>query len=156
MREDEQIGDLSFLIGPKLYEANWLELTREGYIANVQCAEVWCPMTREFFREYLRDENALRRQLLYVMNPSKIMACQFLIQYHEQYRGDKIIVFSDNIFALREYAIRFGKPFIYGGTPHEERTKFLMAFKFTTSLNTIFLSRVGDTSIDIPQANVLI
>ena len=33
------------------------------------------------------------------MNPKKIQACQFLIKYHED-RGDKIIVFSDNVFAL--------------------------------------------------------
>ena len=26
--------------GPKLYEANWLDLTRDGHIASVQCAEV--------------------------------------------------------------------------------------------------------------------
>ena len=26
--------------GPKLYEANWLDLTRDGHIANVQCSEV--------------------------------------------------------------------------------------------------------------------
>ena len=46
VREDERIADLNFLIGPKLYEANWLDLTRAGHIANVQCAEVWCPMTK--------------------------------------------------------------------------------------------------------------
>ena len=46
MREDELIADLNFLIGPKLYEANWLDLTRAGHIANVQCVEVWCPMTK--------------------------------------------------------------------------------------------------------------
>ena len=28
--------------GPKLYEANWLDLTRDGHIANVQCSEVGC------------------------------------------------------------------------------------------------------------------
>ena len=44
-------------------------------------------------------------------------------------RGDKIIVFSDNIFALREYAQRLRKPFIYGGTSHQERTRVLAAFK---------------------------
>lgn len=37
--------------------------------------------------------------LLYCMNPKKFQACQFLIKYHED-RGDKIIVFSDNVFAL--------------------------------------------------------
>jgi ERCC3/RAD25/XPB C-terminal helicase len=76
--------------GPKLYEANWLDLTRDGHIANVQCAEVWCPMTREFFREYLKQENAARRQLLYVMNPNKFMACQFLITYHEEVRQPSV------------------------------------------------------------------
>ncbi|EFN57091.1 hypothetical protein CHLNCDRAFT_57434 [Chlorella variabilis] len=39
VREDSLIGDLNFLIGPKLYEANWLDLTRGGHIASVQCAE---------------------------------------------------------------------------------------------------------------------
>jgi superfamily II DNA or RNA helicase len=48
----------------------------------------------------------MRNQALYVMNPAKFRACQFLINYHEQQRGDKILVFSDNIFALREVGRR--------------------------------------------------
>ncbi|GAX74989.1 hypothetical protein CEUSTIGMA_g2435.t1 [Chlamydomonas eustigma] len=156
VREDERIGDLNFLIGPKLYEANWLDLTRAGHIANVQCAEVWCPMTKEFYSEYLKKENGPRRQLLYVMNPNKFRACQFLINFHEGQRGDKVIVFSDNIWALREYATLLGKPFIYGPTGHAERTRVLHAFKHDPNVNTVFLSKVGDNSLDIPEANVLI
>lgn len=34
------LQDLNFLIGPKLYEANWMELQNNGFIARVQCAEV--------------------------------------------------------------------------------------------------------------------
>lgn len=98
VREDEKIDDLNFLIGPKLYEANWMDLASRGHIANVQCAEVWCPMTPEFYKEYLY-ENTRKRTLLYVMNPKKFQACQYLINYHER-RGDKIIVFSDNVYAL--------------------------------------------------------
>lgn len=63
------------------------------------------------------------------MNPMKFMSCEFLINYHEQVRGDKIIVFSDNIFALRQYAQRLKKPMIYGATSHQERTSVLHAFK---------------------------
>ena len=48
VREDDLIKDLHFLIGPKLYEANWMDLTAQGYLANVQCVEVWCPMTSPF------------------------------------------------------------------------------------------------------------
>ena len=55
-------------------------------------------MTPEFYREYL-NEYSRKRMLLYCMNPKKFQACQFLIKYHEE-RGDKIIVFSDNVYAL--------------------------------------------------------
>ena len=60
-----------------------------GFIPNVQCAEVWCPMTKEFFAEYLKKENSKKKQALYVMNPNKFRACEFLIRFHEQQRGDK-------------------------------------------------------------------
>lgn len=55
-------------------------------------------------------------QGLYVMNPNKFRACEFLIRFHEQQRGDKIIVFSDNLFALREYAKKLKRPYIDGPT----------------------------------------
>ena len=156
VREDERIEHLNFLIGPKLYEANWLDLQRSGFIANVQCAEVWCPMTKEFYAQYLRPENASRKQALYVMNPNKFRACQYLMEYHEQMRGSKIIIFSDNIFALKEYSVRLKRPYIYGGTSHAERSRFLHLFKRSSQVNTLLLSKVGDNSIDIPEANVII
>jgi DNA excision repair protein ERCC-3 len=154
LREDDKIADLNFLIGPKLYEANWLELQKNGYIARVQCAEVWCPMTAEFYREYLVTKTS-KKMLLYVMNPSKFRMCQFLIHYHEK-RGDKTIVFSDNVFALKHYAIKMNKPYIYGPTLQNERIQILQNFKFNPKVNTIFVSKVADTSFDLPEANVLI
>ncbi|KAF9335292.1 DNA repair helicase RAD25 [Podila minutissima] len=154
VREDEKIDDLNFLIGPKLYEANWMDLASRGHIANVQCAEVWCPMTPAFYREYLR-ESSRKRTLLYVMNPNKFQACQYLIRYHEE-RGDKIIVFSDNVYALVAYARKLEKPFIYGETSQQERVRILQNFQHNPKINTIFLSKVGDTSIDLPEATCLI
>ncbi|GAA5917090.1 hypothetical protein JCM6882_009492 [Rhodosporidiobolus microsporus] len=154
VREDDKIDDLNFLIGPKLYEANWMDLAENGHIAKVQCAEVWCDMTPEFYREYLR-ENARKKMLLYCMNPKKFQACQFLIQYHEN-RGDKIIVFSDNVYALEAYAKKLGKLYIHGGTPQVERMRILQNFQHNPIVNTIFLSKVGDTSIDLPEATCLI
>jgi len=154
VREDDKISDLNYMIGPKLYEANWMDLAAKGHIANVQCAEVWCPMTPEFYREYLREKSR-KRMLLYCMNPKKIQACQFLIKYHED-RGDKIIVFSDNVFALEHYARKLGKLYIHGGTSQVERMRVLQHFQHHPKVNTIFLSKVGDTSIDLPEATCLI
>ncbi|CAF4067445.1 unnamed protein product [Rotaria sordida] len=84
VREDDKIVDLNFLIGPKLYEANWMELQNLGHIAKVQCGKVWCPMTPEFFQESVSIKNDQhRRLLLCIMNPNKFRACEFLIHYHE-------------------------------------------------------------------------
>lgn len=154
VREDDKIADLNFLIGPKMYEANWLELQNFGYIAKVQCAEVWCPMQAEFFREYL-STRACKRLLFYVMNPTKFRFCQYLIKFHER-RNDKIIVFADNVFALKHYALKLGRPFIYGPTSQSERMQILQNFKYNPKVNTIFVSKVADTSFDLPEANVLI
>lgn len=154
VREDDKIADLNFLIGPKMYEANWLELQNFGYIAKVQCSEVWCPMQAEFYREYLTARPS-KRLLFYVMNPNKFRACQYLIKYHER-RSDKVIVFADNVFALKHYALKLGRPFIYGPTSQSERMQILQNFKFNPKVNTIFVSKVADTSFDLPEANVLI
>ncbi|TCD63582.1 transcription factor TFIIH complex ERCC-3 subunit [Steccherinum ochraceum] len=139
VREDDKIADLNYMIGPKLYEANWMDLAAKGHIANVQCAEVWCPMTPEFYREYLREQSR-KRMLLYCMNPRKFQACQFLIKYHED-RGDKIIVFSDNVFALEAYAKKLNKLYIHGGTGQVERMRILQHFQHSPAVNTIFLSK---------------
>lgn len=112
-------------------------------------------MTPEFYREYLRNPSR-KRILLHAMNPNKIQACQYLINYHES-RGDKVIVFSDNVFALevscviptwskadkQAYAKKLGKSFIHGGTPEGERLRILSRFQHDPQLNTIFLSKVS-------------
>lgn len=98
--------------------------------------------------------------LLYCMNPKKFQACQFLIKYHED-RGDKIIVFSDNVYALevrnfmlpqwaahhssyrQAYAKKLGKLYIHGGTGQVERMRILQYFQHSPAVNTIFLSKVS-------------
>ena len=57
VREDDLINELMWLIGPKVYEANWLNLQDMGYLARVQCIEVRCQMEDAFHAEYLRCEH---------------------------------------------------------------------------------------------------
>ena len=156
VRQDDKIEHLKAQIGPKLFEANWLDLQERGYIANVSCAEVWCKMTPEFYREYIRAEHAANIQrLLYAMNPTKFRACEYLMRYHEA-RGDKVIIFSDNVFALKEYATRLNRPAIDGSVSQTQRMCILGDFKGGAGFNTVLISKVGDTSIDLPEANVII
>jgi len=158
VREDDLIYDLHWLIGPKLYEANWQQLQDEGYLARVRCVEVWCEMSKPFFAEYLRavdDKDGHKRRALWNCNPNKLKVCEYLIKVHES-RGDKTIVFSDNIFILEKLAKQLGRYYICGKVDMRERMQILAAFKESPNCNTIFLSQVGDNAIDIPAASVII
>lgn len=158
VREDDLIADLHWLIGPKLYEASWQQLQEDGYLARVRCVEVWCDMSEVFFAEYLQaidNKDYPLQRALWTCNPSKLKVCEYLIRFHE-HRGDKIIVFSDNIMILEEFAKKLGRYYICGKVDMRERMQILGSFKESASCNTIFLSKVGDNAIDIPCANVII
>jgi len=151
----DKIDDLNFIIGPKLYEANWKEVENEGHIAKASCYVVPVSLTPKFFLEYEKCQQTKKKEVFYILHPEKFEACQFLINRHEK-RGEKIIVFLDNVFALKFYAVKLKKPFIVGETPQAERLVILQKFKMSAGGNTIFLSKVGDTSIDIPDVSVVI
>lgn len=76
-------------------------------------------MTPEFYKEYL-EAKPKKKQILYINNPNKFITCQQLVRYHER-KGDKIIIFSDNIFALEMYGKYLGRPYIHGGVSDKER-----------------------------------
>ena len=77
------------------------------------------------------------------------------MKLHES-RGDKVIIFCDHIFALKELAYRLGIPYICGEVGERERLNIIAHFRDGDEINVIIFSRVGDTSIDIPNANVII
>jgi DNA excision repair protein ERCC-3 len=54
------------------------------------------------------------------------------------------------------YAKHLKRAFIYGATSQQERMSILENFRYNELVNTIFLSSVGDTSIDLPEATCLI
>jgi len=48
VREDDKIVDIVKYIGVKLYEANWIDLQNDGFIAKVKCNEIRCSLDPEF------------------------------------------------------------------------------------------------------------
>eukprot|EP00906_Rhabdomonas_costata_P000289 RCo000386 len=155
VREDAKIADLDFLVGPRLYQANWWELVQGGSLARVECCEVRCPMTKEFFQNYLTSKLPFQRRLLALMNPNKLQACHYIVQHHEA-KGDKTLVFSDDLFALSTYARAVGRPLLCGATSVRERLRLLAEFRHSVAHNTLFISRVGDQAIDLPEASVIV
>ncbi|KAI9013844.1 ribosomal protein S26e-domain-containing protein [Phycomyces nitens] len=188
LREDEKIDDLNTIVGPTLYHAKWKELADRGYIAKVICTQIETSMTDIIQKAYdaVQPSNGSQnsvlghshhlKSLLAILNPTKMQICQRLIQYHEA-RGDKILVFCDHIDAIKIYADKLDRSFIYGGTSTEEARNLLQRFQIDVQkdvegepwaakaarraqrakqINTLFLSRIGDTSLDLPAATVII
>ena len=149
-REDKRIDDLYYMIGPKLFEENWVDLVEEGCLAKAICIEVRCKMTDKFASEYSLLKG---REIFHTANPTKFKVLQYLIKVHES-RGDKILVFCDRPKVIEYYAHQLKCAVIHGEVSSEERSKIYNLFKRTKDLNVIFLSRVGDTAIDLPCANV--
>ena len=57
---------------------------------------------------------------------------------------------------MEKYAKILKKPFIHSKVSDTEKLGILHYFQRTDKVNTIFISKVGDTSIDLPSANVII
>jgi len=155
VREDDKIKELKNLIGPKLYEADWQDLAHQGYLARVQCVEVWCPMTPMFMKCYLESEKRQRKDL-WIMNPNKLTAVEFLVKYWED-QDHKIIVFSDDLRPVVAYSHRMGRHCLTGSDDSAKREEILGKFRDPSSdVKTIFMSSVGDAAIDLPDASVIV
>ncbi|EAL49560.1 DNA repair helicase, putative [Entamoeba histolytica HM-1:IMSS-B] len=154
IREDCKIKDLDYLIGPILYQESWKELIKEKYIANVQCIDIKCPMTIPFYEEYINNSNYRHKIILSALNPNKIEVTKFLIKQHLK-RNEQIILFCDSIIVLKEIGYQINCPIFFGESPNKERLDILNKFKLK-DINCIGMSSVGDTSLDIPDASVII
>ncbi len=64
VREDDKIADFNFLIGPKLYEANWLELQSNGFIARVQSKVITTTKGMELLYGSKEEQMAQLQQVL--------------------------------------------------------------------------------------------
>lgn len=70
--------------------------------------------------------------------------------------SDKILVFCDSIYPLEQFQNIFGEEVLTGSSTEAHRKDVLTRFRQTNSCNVVFLSKIGDTSIDLPEATVLI
>ena len=180
VREDDRVANLDVLVGPKLYDAKWFSLADAGFIARARCVEVLCPMPAEFSRRYIKLDNEEHegschndKKRLWTLNPNKYAACLYILTLHQQRRpgsepshcihGDKCLVLIDDIVTLQAYHAALTEEYpqsfvgmLFGETPEADKRDALAAFKSAPGFAVLLLSRVGDDSIDIPDASVLI
>ncbi|KAL7709434.1 helicase [Lotmaria passim] len=161
VREDQKILDLFHLVGPKLFDISMETLASQGYLARVHCVEVHTPMTKEFGLEYMDRSSKAKvgkapvLVMLAAANPHKMMCVKELVRQHLD-AGAKILVFCDHVMLLNEYGALLNAPVICGSTQHKDRLMIFSDFQSTSKINVICVSRVGDVSVNLPNANVVI
>lgn len=151
VREDGREDDVFALIGPKRFDVPWRDLERTGFIAEAHCVEVRVPMGRSLHNRYAAaDEREGYR--LASTNPAKDDVVEAIVG---KYFGVRVIVIGMYLDQLRRLGERLQAPVITGETRQSERDRLFAAFR-SGEEPVLLVSRVGNFSVDLPDARVAI
>ncbi|MFW5876269.1 MAG: DNA repair helicase XPB [Myxococcota bacterium] len=151
VREDGRAPDVFALIGPKRHDVPWRELEASGHIAEATCREVRVPLDPSLLGAY---GAAPRREQprIAAENPLKLGAVESVVRRHP---GGRLLVLGSYVASLEAAARRIGAPVVTGATPHHQREELYEAFR-RGEIRRLALSRVGNFSLDLPEADVLV
>jgi DNA excision repair protein ERCC-3 len=151
IREDGREGDVFSLIGPKRYDAPWRDIESQGWIAPADCTEVRVTLTDAERMAYAvaEPEEQYRKA---ATARTKLPVVRALVERH---RDDQVLVIGAYLDQLHELSEFLDAPIVQGQTTNREREKLFDAFR-RGELSTLVLSKVGNFSIDLPEATVAI
>ncbi|MFG1915784.1 DNA repair helicase XPB [Micromonospora sp. NPDC048898] len=151
VREDGREGDVFSLIGPKRYDAPWKDIESQGWIAPAECTEVRVTLTDAERMSYATAE-AEERYRMAATARTKLPVVKALVDRHPD---DQVLVIGAYIDQLHQLGEYLDAPIIQGSTTNKERERLFDAFR-SGELRTLVISKVGNFSIDLPEAAVAI
>ncbi|MEV4703660.1 DNA repair helicase XPB [Actinoplanes sp. NPDC049316] len=151
VREDGREGDVFSLIGPKRYDAPWKDIEAQGWIAPAECVEVRVTLTDAERMAYAVTD-AEERYRVAATARTKLPVVRALVDKHA---GEQTLVIGGYIDQLHELGEYLDAPIVQGSTTNKERERLFDEFR-AGSLRTLVISKVGNFSIDLPEAAVAI
>ena len=151
VREDNREGDIFSLIGPKRYDAPWIDLEHQGWIAPAVCTEIRVPMEADTRAAYAKTEAKLRHRAAATAG-EKLRVIGALVERH---RGDRVLVIGQFVEQLRTIADRLGAPVLTGQTGQATRDRLYGEMR-DGRLGVLVVSKIANFSIDLPEVNVAI
>jgi DNA excision repair protein ERCC-3 len=151
VREDGREEDVFSLIGPKRYECPWQKLEKNEWISPARCVELRIDCPAEVRREYNRAERRDQHRIA-AANPHKIDAIRTVLDEHPQ---SNAIIIGYYLEPLEEIHEETEFPLITGETPVSERLDLYEEFR-QGNIRAIILSKVGNYSVDLPNADAMI
>ena len=149
VREDGQEEDVFSLIGPKKYDVPWKDLERQGWIATALCHEVRIPLSAAQRMNYAMAEKQ-HKYAMAAQNPRKFDVVDELLRKHA---GAPTLIIGMYLAQLDALAKRLRIPLITGKTPVKQREILFNQFR-AGELTQLLVSKVGNFSIDLPDAQV--
>jgi len=151
VREDGREEDVFALIGPKRYDVPWRDLERQGWIAEAVCTEIRVPLDPARRMEYALAEKRAQFRIA-AENPAKTDVVRSIV---ERAPASRLLVIGEYIAQLEGLARTLGFPLVTGKTPQPLREDVFARFR-TGEVGQLILSRVGNFSLDLPEAETLI
>jgi DNA excision repair protein ERCC-3 len=151
VREDGREGDVFSLIGPKRYDAPWKDIESQGWIAPASCTEVRVTLTDEERMAYAVADPEERYRMASTAR-TKLPVIRALVDRHPDEQVLVIGAYIDQLHTLSEY---LDAPVVEGSTTTRQRERLFDEFRSGT-LRTLVISKVGNFSIDLPEAAVAI
>ncbi|BCJ65021.1 DNA repair helicase XPB [Polymorphospora rubra] len=151
VREDGREGDVFSLIGPKRYDAPWKDIEAQGWIAPAECTEVRVTLTDAERMGYAVAEPEERYRVAATAR-TKLPVVRRLVERHH---GEQVLVIGAYIEQLHQLGEFLDAPIVQGSTTNKERERLFDAFR-SGEVSTLVISKVGNFSIDLPEAAVAI
>jgi DNA excision repair protein ERCC-3 len=151
VREDGREGDVFSLIGPKRYDAPWKDIEAQGWIAPAECTEVRVTLTDAERMTYAVTE-AEERYRVAATARTKLPVVRALVEKHP---NEQVLVIGGYIDQLHQLGEYLDAPIVQGSTTNKERERLFDEFR-SGALKTLVISKVGNFSIDLPEAAVAI
>lgn len=156
VREDGKEGDVFSLIGPKRYDAPWKDIEAQGWIAPADCTEIRVTLPDADRLTYAAIE-AEEKYKFAATAKAKLPVIEALIERHSDEQVLVIGAYLEQLHEIGRYLEQKGvaAPIVHGGTTNKERERLFDAFR-DGSVRTLILSKVGNFSIDLPEAAVAV
>jgi DNA excision repair protein ERCC-3 len=151
VREDGKEEDVFSLIGPKRFDMPWKDLEHQGWIASATCTEIRVGFSDDDRLRYAVADDREKFRIASV-NARKSVVVEELLARHVH---DKVLVLGMYIDQLEFLSRRIEAPIIEGKTSQKRRDELYEQFR-RGEIRVLVVSKVGNFSVDLPDANVAI
>ena len=151
VREDKKEPQVFSLIGPKRYEVPWRTLEQQGWIAKARCFEIRVPFS--LTDQALHDGAEKRHR--FRLAAENVAKGEVIDRLLSKYPDERVLIIGTFVEHIRAIAQTLGWPVLDGTSNQRGREEVFRRFR-AGELRGVVVSKIANTSIDLPDASMII